>query len=1277
MAEILRQGGETVSYALGTITLNADQFGKWTGLVTSLNQSAQTFTVNAKAACQMLADGGIPATVNGASSCNGLTGNLSTVTLGHIWVIANGKAYDPAFKINILKTGIDIPAAMGCGTAAAPTCGAQLETAAMSGATQGTSSGASYIRNVNQASVAAYVQARALSLQSILEAANPTAPIEDAIGGARIDITQPATGAASLPYPSSVVATWAGDIPDPYRTKFRVQFMGIDATLFADELAGKRVRLKTSAPVSSWARSSALFVEGTQVAAGNATGAQGQPDLITVTVDHPFAGATGTYGDTTVGLLGGADLRDSNYSYVYTGAGATGSSGPTDYYSIKLLLLNAGDVGIGTQQHFSKLITDHAEDLIGPHTLVSGAIFNQTTTNRRTEAPSTASNILYQASLAKNIIEQLSSSVLTTFDTTGVLFSQDQGDTQLYSNLAIGAAANSKSAIATDSISAFSAYATVAAALEGSIRQQAEDAFESSASVSMFKLMNDKSVAFYDANSSNISSVLSATTGFNQDRKNKLTALTQQGFSVIIPQSGQIGTVTFPGSGTGSVVYYVAPELAWNTNSIAYLLNEGLKGGGSIASLEPVKSAVESAKAASASVKDKSYYGVDLASGVLNLRPGPDLSTGAAGDLSLAFVRSYSSANDGSLRCMPSSGYNGSYYYTLFCQSVGTGVPTLIGGGWNHSLNITGRWLGNGSEGMGVTSALRASYAIAAIAGLVDLAKSQTFPRQMAGIFTAHALISGFTRNNFVVNRGSDSDSFVSLPSGRMDPPLDSRSAALTISGAPSTPVVIGGSVFRDYQATSVDVTNADGGVIHLTPKEFVLQANGTAGGAFLPQYYADYTIMPTGYLNTLSYYSSTNTITFSTKSFVKDVAASSGSKLSINYGDQTQATNWNFTFPLGYARVLGVSDQTGRTVSYNCTYGADQQNGVFFQYSEAYYSDCSNLEMKFTDSLGGISKYGYASGDGGYSGSVYPDRVIKSWGTPNNPTTPFLNITYDPQLHVSGYTDIAGKSYQAYVTNVAGDRFRRGELKDPTGAIVATVFDENASAVSVTDPLGRVTSNVYDSARRILRTVLPEGNAVEYTYDIRGNKLTECQIAKGRVNWASLTPLTERTPQCSAGAGDLVRTTVYMEGPTVRADQCVTMKTCNKPNYEIDPKGNRITYTWSGTHGQMLSRVSGLNAAGTCTLANGICPTTTYGYTAFTGTDGATFYLLTSKQETIDASSTTMTTWAYRGAADRFVLREQLVYGSGATLRTCFKFDPTGNLISKTEPNAQSPACP
>lgn len=1313
MVEVLREGGLAATYQLGTITLDADQFGKWTGLVTSPIKASQAFTVNARSACQLLADGGIPATVNGALSCTELSSTinttLNTVTLSHIWVLANGKAYDPAYKVSILGPGIDVPAAMGCGTAAAPTCGLDLETAALTLALQGTANGAPYIQNVNQTAVESYIQARAVQLQSVIESTDPTAAIEDVVGGAVIDIKQVVAGAASLPYPSSAQGSaWSGDIPNSYRVKFRVQFMGLDVSLYADEISGRRLRLATLARVDSLDRTTKVFLDGTEIASGTAVGSVQQVDRPIISIDHPMAGAgplagalLGSYGDTTISLAMGTDPRSLvqvinppgiKYCYVVTGTTTCGNS----YYAIRTLVLDVGSAGAARPDHFSKLLVDFKEEMIEP-TMTGGSDLNALKKYRHPEAPSMAAKFLHQSDLAFRRIEALAGVKLEQFHAVGALFSEsDPGDGQLRFNLSTSLASTHKSSITNDASAAFLTAAAAAAGLEGSVFQQQGDAFESSASVSMFKLANAQGYRFYNTNSSNIATVLASATNYIPAKAAVLTSLAAAGYEVILPSNAYVGAVNLSGGGTYTIIG--GPELAMRSGEIAYLVSEEYKGGGAATTIDPVKNSVQSTTADSHSLKDKKYFGVDLASGTMNLSPPPDLIVGTA-DSALEFSRSYSSTSSAALQCnlilkqfAPELDHND-------CRPIGLPTGSIVGGGWNHNLNMSAGWAGSGGEGLGKTSALRGARGIASLYALFDVNRLNTFQRKIATIFTTYSFLNSFVRNSVSIQAGGGSE-FVRLPNGRFDPPPSARDQTLSLAGAPSDPGVLpnGSQIVRNYFSTEFTHTSGDGSVTVWRPAEaygnpvpYADIGNYSAASiaanfsADKMQIYAPLTTSRgNGSKYTFNYLIHRDYLLGSSRKIVSSISGSLGHAVTLSYNNLSVSSNTglvinNQTYIDGVARIGYVEDDTGRRVTVQCiTLNNPAQGDPAASYYGFPLSGHRKVRFFYgctggvTDPVNGVSKYSYPSGDGTFAGSLYPDRVLKSWSTPLNVATPFLTWAYDPVLHVSSYTDISNKRTDVYTSTIADDRYRIGETKDPAGAIASTIFDENASALQVTDPLGRVTSNVYDSARRLLRTVFPEGNAVEYSYDMRGNKTRECSIPKDAVTWASMGALNEKTPRCNTSrtpVADLAMTTTYVEAANLRADQCVNMKTCNKPLFTIDPKGNRTDYTWSPTHGQLLTETKPTDPAG-------LRPLTTYDYTPFPGVDGATFYLLTSKIEKIDATNTTTTTYEYN-TANKFVLKSQVVDSGGLALRTCFKFDATGNLISKTEPKAGLTSCP
>lgn len=180
MVELLREGGVTAGYVIGTIGLSNAEFTAWSGVS------------GAKAVCQFLADGGIPAEINSSTNCENLgTGNFLTLRMAHIWVSANSKKYDPAYKEQIQKSGIDLAAAMGCGTQTSPTCGsAILNSVPAVGIYPGTTN-VTYVQNANSTSIDAQLKAYATNLESRIKSDSVTTKnnlqIEDIVGGLKID----------------------------------------------------------------------------------------------------------------------------------------------------------------------------------------------------------------------------------------------------------------------------------------------------------------------------------------------------------------------------------------------------------------------------------------------------------------------------------------------------------------------------------------------------------------------------------------------------------------------------------------------------------------------------------------------------------------------------------------------------------------------------------------------------------------------------------------------------------------------------------------------------------------------------------------------------------------------------------------------------------------------------------------------------------------------------------------------------------------------------------
>ncbi len=133
---------------------------------------------------------------------------------------------------------------------------------------------------------------------------------------------------------------------------------------------------------------------------------------------------------------------------------------------------------------------------------------------------------------------------------------------------------------------------------------------------------------------------------------------------------------------------------------------------------------------------------------------------------------------------------------------------------------------------------------------------------------------------------------------------------------------------------------------------------------------------------------------------------------------------------------------------------------------------------------------------------------------------------TYDYSYSISGTTQ---------TTTVVG----------PGSSTETFVVDTNISRlISETNATGSTTSYMYDAQARKTRETQPEGNYTQWTYDSRGNLTELRQVAK-----------------LGSGQSDIVSTANFDTSCTIQAK-------CNKPNYTIDPKGNRTDYTYDNTHG-------------------------------------------------------------------------------------------------------------
>jgi RHS repeat-associated protein len=323
MVELLREAGLSASYKLGTITLSGAQFEAWTGIT------------SAKAACQLLSSGGIPAIINGTTTADcSYAGNVSTIELAHAWVsvVIGGVSYlyDPAYKDHTFKAGLNLATATGI------TSGMATGISASSG----TTSGVSYISSYGAGTLASNLATAATTLETAINTSAPSGGMADVVGGKAINAQAIPNGGLrqlSLPYTTNVQRTISGEMPNQYRVKLTISLTKArpgattdtiisNKVVYADEVYGRRLTFEPNFDTTGASFTGALKLTDdlgtalTLASFSNTDNPTFSKGAITVAVDLPYAAASGAYMDGSV-------ARGVSYALpftVVTGFGETG-----------------------------------------------------------------------------------------------------------------------------------------------------------------------------------------------------------------------------------------------------------------------------------------------------------------------------------------------------------------------------------------------------------------------------------------------------------------------------------------------------------------------------------------------------------------------------------------------------------------------------------------------------------------------------------------------------------------------------------------------------------------------------------------------------------------------------------------------------------------------------------------------------------------------------------------------------------------------------------------
>lgn len=259
MVELIRAGGGTATYQFGTITLNSAQAANWLK------------ATNFSGVYALLQQGGVPFTY-------AWNGSDYITEISHIWVKAQigGTSYifDPTFKSYTISTGINLQTATG-----------YSQSTFLSRSIAGATITTDYVKNINRDNIRSDLATFTAALASTISTTNPGAELKDIVGGHTIvpltgivrDTQHPYLKAGTTP------TEWTGDVNNAYKSTLRVQYPGIDTTMYASDISDQRLTFFFNGSLQP-----ELKLGGALIATGTAQ-SPGSWNSVLLTATHPTA----------------------------------------------------------------------------------------------------------------------------------------------------------------------------------------------------------------------------------------------------------------------------------------------------------------------------------------------------------------------------------------------------------------------------------------------------------------------------------------------------------------------------------------------------------------------------------------------------------------------------------------------------------------------------------------------------------------------------------------------------------------------------------------------------------------------------------------------------------------------------------------------------------------------------------------------------------------------------------------------------------------------------
>jgi RHS repeat-associated protein len=357
---------------------------------------------------------------------------------------------------------------------------------------------------------------------------------------------------------------------------------------------------------------------------------------------------------------------------------------------------------------------------------------------------------------------------------------------------------------------------------------------------------------------------------------------------------------------------------------------------------------------------------------------------------------------------------------------------------------------------------------------------------------------------------------------------------------------------------------------------------------------------------------------------------------------DESDRNGNTLTFAYTGAQLTTITDTVGRSIG--LTYDTSQRLiGVSAPPSRsvAYTYDASGRLSTFTDATGEIWEYAYDTAS-----------RLTSITDPNSHVV--VTNHYGPDGRVDTQTNALNQT-----GTFAWDAgTQTSTYTDPRGGTWVDVYVGNV-LLSSTDPLGHTTSYGYDAALNLRAVTDPRGNTTTFTYDAHGNLATRAapQPLKYREAWL-YTALND-VASYTDGRNNATTYAYDTDGNLIATLAPLSVVT----QFGRDPAGTGLLTSVTDPRGKITTMTYDAAAS----LASSTTPLgnlTTMTYDA----GGRMLTLVEPRGNAAGANPADYTTTYTYDAADRVLtVTDALGHVSTST------YDPAGNLLTATDPNAHT----